>query len=254
MMPKNFSLKSVLRGLSICICLLAVMGMSIAAYADGEVDTSFNPPIPSIEGGIEAMALQQDGKVIIGGGFDTVNGITRKHIARLNTDGSLDTTFNASTNYVPHAIAIQSDGKIIVGGEYVDRFNADGSVDTAFSSVYIGDYIGGNVDAIAIQPNGKIIVAGVFTKVNTTSFHRIVRLNSNGSIDTNFYNGLTILGGHLYSVAIQTDGKIIIGGSFSTINGTSITNIARLTSTGQFDSTFNAKLDVGSGGSKLNSY
>ncbi len=87
------------------------------------------------------MAVQADGKIVIGGGFISVNGAPRKYIARLNTDGSVDTGFNIGrgANRPVTAVAVQTDGKIIIAGQFtivngvlrnrIARLNADGSVD-----------------------------------------------------------------------------------------------------------------------------
>src|SRR5690606_5239549 len=99
-----------------------------------------------------ASSLQSDGKVVIGGAFSSINGTVRDRIARLNTDGSLDTTFNPGTgaNDLVTSISIQSDGKIIIGGWFIfyngtaikriARLNTDGSLDNTFDPGTGADY------------------------------------------------------------------------------------------------------------------
>src|SRR5690606_21892439 len=110
--------------------------------------------------------------------FNSFNGTARSRIARLNTDGSLDTTFNIGSgfNYRVYSIVTQTDGKIIVGGEftsfngtprnYIARLNTDGSLDTTFN---VGTGFNLSVNSISPQTDGKIIVGGWFSSFNGTS-------------------------------------------------------------------------------------
>jgi uncharacterized delta-60 repeat protein len=218
---------------------------------NGSLDTGFLNTGTGVGGEVIAIAVQPDGKILIGGEFATYNGTARKGIARLNADGSLDTNFNPGTgvdNYVD-AIALQSDGKIIIGGRFttyngtnrssIARLNADGSLDTGFLSTGTGvdDYVG----AIAVQPDGKIIIGGEFTTYNGTARNGIARLNSNGSLDTNFNPGTgTGSRSEIREIRVQPDGKILIGGAFNTYNGTARKNIARLNADGSLDTNFDA--------------
>ena len=137
--------------------------------------------------GIESIAIQTDGKIVVGGDFITYNGTTQNRITRLNSDGTRDTGFNIGTgfdNFVS-SIATQSDGKILVGGSfttysgstqnYITRLNSDGTRDTGFT---IGTGFTGDVRSIAIQTDGKIVVGGFFTSYNGTTQNRITRLFS----------------------------------------------------------------------------
>jgi uncharacterized delta-60 repeat protein len=233
--------------------LFLVLSLCFSVFAnaqDGSIDTSFNPTDTGYGNGanstVNSTAIQTDGKTIIGGYFTTYNGATANFIARLNTDGTLDSTFTTGTgaNNVVSSIAIQSDGKIIIGGDfttyngtsanYITRLNTDGSLDTTFST---GTGINSYVLSTTIQANGKIIIGGNFTNFDGTTANRIVRLNTDGSLDTTFVAG-TGANGTIYSTAIQTDGKIIISGGFSTYNGTTANCIARLNTDGTLDNTF----------------
>jgi hypothetical protein len=79
---------------------------------------------PNANGVINSIAVQVDGKAVIGGAFTTVGGVTRNSVARLNSDGSLDTSFNPDASGAVNSIAIQADGRIVIGG----YFNAIGGV------------------------------------------------------------------------------------------------------------------------------
>ncbi len=214
--------------------------------ANGSLDTTFNPGIGS-NAWIETIAIQSDGKIIIGGGFTSFNGTSRKHIARLNANGSLDLTFNPGTgtdDWV-ETTAIQSDGKIIIGGDFsyyngtarnrIARLNANGSLDATFNP---GTGADSYVETTSIQSNGKIIIGGGFSSYNGTLIYSIARLNSDGSLDAIFNSG-TGASNDVLTTAIQSDGKIIIGGKFSSYNGTATKYIARLNINGSLDATFN---------------
>src|SRR5204863_3753591 len=124
----------------IIFCLLLLFsGNDIHAQNAADPDITFNIGTGTVGYAVEAISIQSDGKVIIGGVFTTYNGVAKNHIARLNTDGSLDASFNSGTgpNNSVYSTALQSDGKIIVGGTFMSyngtainkiaRLNTDGS-------------------------------------------------------------------------------------------------------------------------------
>src|SRR5207245_5958103 len=164
------------------------------------VDTIFNPGANDI---VDALAIQADGKIVVGGFFTTLGGggsgtSVRNHIARVNPDGTLDTSFDPGANAEITCLAIQADGKILVGGSFttlggggtgtfvrnrIARLNPDGTLDMTFNP-------GANdrISAIALQPDGKILVGGNFTTcgcggIGTVPRSCIARLNPDGSID-----------------------------------------------------------------------
>lgn len=193
----------------------------------------------------ESMKQQADGKLVIGGYFTTYQGVSANYIIRLNTDFSIDNTFDYGTgfNAEVNAVAIQSDGKILVGGAFTSykgtsrnrlvRLNTDGSLDTTFS---IGTGFSATVWGITIQSDGKILVCGAFTSYSGVSESRITRLNTNGSIDTTFVT--PTINDIVYDMSIQTDGKIVAVGDFTQVSGASRTSIARFLSDGTLDTTF----------------
>jgi uncharacterized delta-60 repeat protein len=204
-----------------------------------------------------SIAIQPDGKILVGGTFTTFNDTIVNRIARLNVDGTLDTAFTSDTGTGPnsavYSIAIQSDGKIVLGGSFttfngttvnrIVRLNSDGTLDTAFTT-NTGTGANSDVRAIAIQSDGKIVLGGSFTTFNGTTVNRIVRLNSDGTIDTGFNTG-TGPNSAVYSIAIQPDGKILIGGFFSTFNDTIVNRIARLNVDGTLDTAFASNTGTG---------
>ncbi len=197
-----------------------------------------NSFIPGIGANIDVytVVLQPDGKIIIGGLFTSYIGTTRNHIARLNTDCSLDNSFDPGTgaNNNVYTAALQPDGKIIIGGSFttyngttrncIARLNADGSLDNTF---YPGSGADNSVKTITLQPDGKIIIGGHFTLYNGTTRNSIARLNADGSLDNSFDPG-TGANNNVYTTLRQPDGKIIIGGLFTSYGNTGRNRIARI--------------------------
>jgi uncharacterized delta-60 repeat protein len=191
------------------------------------LDSGFDPG-SGANGTVYAVALQADGKVLLGGTFTNVNGVARHSIARLNSDGSVDPAFDPgagaqgsshSVQATVRAIAVQTNGQIVIGGYYsqydgfsrlgIARLNANGSIDASFNPSY-----GPNaVFPIVLQPDGKILAAG-YLKVSgyVVAF---ARLNADGSVDDTFQLGRDELGAaHVRGMALQMDGRILMNGNF----------------------------------------
>lgn len=228
------------------IILLMSLGYNLSFAQDGSLDLSFDPGTGANDF-IHTTSLQSDGKIIIGGKFTSYNGLAINRIARIHTDGSLDTSFNPGTGADDgvNNISIQSDGNIIIGGDftsfngttrkYIARLNTDGSHDLSFNP---GTGANGSIWNISIQNNGKIIICGNFFIFNGTSIYHIARLNTDGSLDTSFNPG-TGANDFVFTSTIQSDGKIIIGGKFTSYNGLAINRIARINTDGSLDNSFN---------------
>jgi uncharacterized delta-60 repeat protein len=223
--------------------------------ADGSLDTTFLNTGSGANNSVLSIAVQTDGKILIGGYFTTYNGTSRGHVARLNADGSLDETFlntGSGASYSVYTVAIQNDGKILMGGYftyyndvirgYVARLNADGSLDTGFLGN--GDFgANSSVKSIVIQNDNKILIGGDFIDYSGTSRGHVARLNADGSLDTTFLNTGSGANNSVLSIGIKTDGKILIGGFFTTYNGTSRGHVARLNADGSLDTGFHASGD-----------
>ncbi|MBC3759917.1 T9SS type A sorting domain-containing protein [Hyunsoonleella sp. SJ7] len=214
--------------------------------SDGSLDTSFNVGIGT-DKPITELAVQNDGKIVLGGSFRTINNIFVGGIARLNSDGSLDTTFDSGvgTNGYVSKLAVQADGNILVSGDYdlfnneeangLVRLNKDGTLDNNFDA---GTGPDNAINAMVVQDDGKIVIGGQFKRYNGILASRLARLNSDGSIDTSFNTGTGIYG-TLFSIKIQSDGKILISGTFPGYNETTVNRIARLHTNGSLDTSFN---------------
>ncbi len=234
--------------------LLIIIGFNTQAQNPGTLDLSFDPGFGT-NTVVEAIAIQPDGKILIGGPFSLYDSTAINGIARLNTDGSLDTTFDPGAGvmgyvqgqqYHVYAIAIQTDGKILLGGAFhnfdntprdrIVRLNADGSLDNTFDP---GDGADGEIRTMAIQGDGKILIGGSFSRYYSLSnlAPSITRINTDGTIDNSFSPG-DGANSSINSLAIQGDGKIVIGGDFTSYDGTALNRIARINSDGSLDTGF----------------
>ena len=217
--------------------------------ATGGGDGTFQVAVTN--GGVNRMMLQSDGKILIAGTFSTVNGFVQGGIARLNTDGTIDLTFNtngvgANTGTNISDIVIASDGKIFIGGTFtqfngvskskVAKLNADGTLDASFT--YTPPNANTIIKDVEIQGNGKVVIVGDQTAMTTTTItDSVSQLNSNGSLDTGF---LTKIGrsARVREIIQQTDDKVLITGDFPLVNGVARNSLARLNADGTLDTTF----------------
>jgi uncharacterized delta-60 repeat protein len=156
--------------------LLAALPLQICA-APGDVDLSFDPG-SSMNGPVFAVGVQPDGKILIGGSFSTVHGAMSGGLARLNADGTTDTTFSSPWGPTEmDALALQPDGKfLVVGGGAIARLNADGSLGNSFKIGFAS-----SLSCIALQSDGKILVGG-FGSFSGQGSSGVVRLNADGAV------------------------------------------------------------------------
>ena len=209
----------------------------IRLNTNGTRDTSFALGT-GFNNTVNAIQIQPDGKIIVGGSFTSFNGAQQNYLVRLNGDGTKDPNFISSTafNEKVNSISVQSDGKIIVGGKFTTfngqnekwliRLNSDGSKET---SLDLTSLVYADVTDIEVQPDGKIIVAAF----------RVIRFNADGSLDVSFNsNSINLALYDANTVAVDQNGKIIVGGKFIGINA--LTNrIICLNPDGTKDISFN---------------
>lgn len=213
---------------------------------NGSQDLSFNSGQSGANNLIKTAVFQGDGKVVFAGNFTRYNNTASNRIARVLPDGSLDPTFEIGSgfNNQIYAMAIRPDQSIIVAGNFTSyngtpcariiRLLQNGTRDTTFNIGLGADAI---IEAVIIQPDGKILVGGRFNSFDGNSASRLVRLNLNGSVDFSFNTGLGF-DKNVYAIALQSDQKIIVGGSFLTFNGTAQKRLVRLNANGSLDATF----------------
>jgi uncharacterized delta-60 repeat protein len=210
---------------------------------DGSRDPTFlDPGIPYTDGNISAIVPAAGGKFVIAGFFSKVIGAPWDPIARLNPDGTRDNQFYPNLQFDSgiESIIVQPDGKYLiegaftkVGGEPRDqlaRLNPDGSLDRTFNP---GSNIPGPVFGTALQPDGKVLVGGRIDLPNGVRQGSLVRLNSDGTLDSSFNTGeiqgtADASGGSIEWVGVQPNGGILVSGQFVSIGGKPALNVARL--------------------------
>ncbi len=198
---------------------------------DGRVDQTLN--LNMVGQYVGAIAVQPDGKVLIGGDFTTVLGVSQAYLARLNTDGTLDLSFQPFPDGIVRAIVLQPDGQIIVGGQfrfiggqtrhYIARLGAPTGLADSFNP-----NASDSIYCIALQADGKILAGGNFIGANSIGGqmrNHIARLNAtNGTADSFDPNPNDFVD----TIVLQSDGKILVGGDFTSIGGQTRNRIARL--------------------------
>lgn len=239
--------------------LLLAFSLTLTNQANGQtpgqIDLTFNPHYD----GCTKYNLNQpstvynvdnngSGKVYLSGEFYFYNGTASKNIARVNTDGTYDNTFNVGTGLdsIARSSALQSDGKILLGGAFssyngtsanrIIRINTNGSIDAVFNT-NIGTGPNGYIRSVSLQTDGKILLAGNFTTFNGISANNVVRLNTDGTIDNTFNVGAGT-DDFVRVVTEQSDGKILVGGNFLNFAGAPASRIVRLNANGTKDLSF----------------
>lgn len=230
-----------------------------------DIGTGFNGSFNNVM----ALALANDSTdVWVGGNFTSYNGTGRVRIARLNSDGSVDTNFLPGTGFnftvlalAPATFAIDpsTNGDIYVGGVFHEyqstagrrglvRLNSDGTFDAGFAPATFNN----DVNALAVLPSSSdVYVGGAFFNFDTVtpgaSFERLVRLNIDGTTDTGFNVGANGFSHPVKSLTLGFGGDIYVGGEFSNYNGLAGTGrLARLNDDGSLDAGF--ALGAGFGG------
>ncbi len=208
-----------------------------------------------------ATMVQPDGKIILAGTFSSILGVSRNNIARLNSDGTLDTSFDPNTDGSVYGAALQNDGKVLLWGSftslqpngaptpitlrYVARLNPDGTLDTAFAP-NPNNY----VRSVALQPDGRILLGGDFNALqpgsaaSATTRNSIARVNADGTLEAGFDPSAN---NTVYTVKVLANGKVLLGGDFTTLQPNSAASatarryIARLNSDGTLDTSFDPR-------------
>ncbi len=247
--------------------------------ADGTLDTTFSGDgifllNNSNSDYLNAVAIQSDGKIVAVG---QSNSLSEAYIIRLNTNGTLDTTFSGDGIFeisgagIALSVALQTDSKIVIGsrglsGEsIIIRLNTNGALDTTFDTDGIVSLSPNHYEpyGLAIQSNGRIVVAGT-NSTNAGGDISAVRLLTSGALDPTFdTDGIAVTSvyagdSEARSLAIQTDGKIIVGGGPGASGSETEAAIIRYNSDGSLDTSFDgdgiklSNLNIGSGDKYFN--
>ena len=237
----------------ILFCSLLFASLPVLAKAqNGYLDVPFATNLfDGIASPVNAVALQSDGKIVIGGQFTNIQGTSAHGIARLQPDGTVDDSFDAGagTNQFIHDIAVLADGRILIGGEFTlfqgvgHRGLAcvfpDGSPDPDFNEQTMMP-APGQCYAITPQTDGRILLGGDITSYNGTLVNNIVRIMPDGQLDPSFS---CTTNGDVLAIAVQSDGKILLGGDFTFCDGVARRRLARVNADGSLDGSF----DIGDG-------
>lgn len=238
---------------------------------DGSLDSNFNSNIGTgFNSIVTKILVQSDGKILVSGGFESFNGSARYGICRLNSDGSLDTTITFGSGFQypfgnsrgPHELAVQSDGKILCAlwdsPSYQDtsttrlvRIKTDGSLDATFESnqgtweSFIEDYP--RLASVKIDSNGNVYAGGYMPgKIGTTNVDGLAKFDSNGNLDTGFCANVYALGLYeVHEVAIDNNGKILLGARTSSFFPNQNGSLIRLNTDGTLDSGFMSNMGTG---------
>ena len=229
-------------------------------FANGLADSTFNNNTMSagtnkgFNGSVNTIAVQTDGRILVGGTFNIFNNNTRNRIVRLNANGTIDNTFNIGTGFgggFVNSIAIQPDGKILVGGSFTTykgvavgqlvRLDASGNLDTAFNTAIGNGTNFGSVNIIKIYEN-EIYVGGRFAAFNGITTRSIIKLSLTGAVISLFGTGFgnttdtpTLLG-TVRDITFLADDTILVGGSFNSYDGETLQNFAKINPDGSLSS------------------
>jgi uncharacterized delta-60 repeat protein len=222
------------------LLIFAVSLTTVNAQSEVALSSAFGSG-EGVNGEVNAVAVQSDGKIVIGGNFSSVNGIPRNSLARLNADGTVDRAFTDSpdlgVNGSVNALAIQSDGSILVGGLFTQagqvetmnlaRYQPDGSVDKSFGAASGEPGTDGVVLALAVQADGKIVIGGNFNTVFGQPRRSIARIKTDGTLAAAVTSQEGLLDGPVKALAPTPGGTAIAGGSFprGNHNGQSLVQI-----------------------------
>jgi uncharacterized delta-60 repeat protein len=256
-----------------CVARLNADGSLDPAFAAGSGVTNVPNAFPPM---VRAVALQPDGKVIIGGRLGYVDGQARESIARLGSDGTLDAGFaDQLENEIINALLLQSDGKVFFGasnGRPYGRLNTDGSRDLQWSAysfsssihslvqlsggeVMIGGLggffsvrtnglwewfftqVGGTVHSIALLENA-IVVGGDFTNAQSVTRRYLAAFDYNRNLLSNAWGAINI--SHpVRALTKDSCGRLLVAGAFTNVNGQACRGLVRFLPDGILDSTFN---------------
>jgi uncharacterized delta-60 repeat protein len=182
---------------------LLILCIACASTLHAQTPVSFHT---EVKGEVDTLAVQPDGRILIGGKFTSAGGQASTNIARLLTDGNLDPIFKPQ--FLPRvtALAVQDDGKLVIPAGINDkvwRLHSDGSVDTAFQP-----FTNATVFSLVLQPDQKMLLKSWPFTANGKDYRGLARLNTDGSIDTSFETELDART-MVLSVGLQKDGKIL---------------------------------------------
>lgn len=211
------------------------------------IDYSFSAVPPQTV--VNKVIVQPDGKILVGGGFNNYAGSGKNNLVRLNSDGTVDASFNtlgSGPNFLVNDMDLMPDGRILIAGNfhnynstmvsYVARLFADGTLDPGFTVP--PNAINGAVNAIALHRNNSVVAAGDFFLCYGNSQPYITRFEHTGALDTTFLVGAGF-NSNVFELLVLPDDRILVGGSFETYQNSPSGSIALLQPNGLLDTSMN---------------
>jgi uncharacterized delta-60 repeat protein len=242
-MPKNRPYKepiAIMKSFVLAASLCATLAVSAQVPI---IDYSFLAVPPTTM--VNKVIVQPDGRILVGGGFDDYAGSGKNNLVRLNSDGTVDATFNpggSGPNFLVQDMDLMPDGRILIAGNfltyngitnyYVARLFADGTLDPGFHVP--PNAINGAVNAVALHKDNTVVVGGDFFVCYGHSQPYITRFEPTGAIDTTFLVGAGFTSS-VYDILVLPDDRILVGGSFTMYQNNPSGKIALLASDGLFD-------------------
>lgn len=249
---------------SICAILalssLAAVPTAQAASEGGTLDQTFNPGTGiggTFSKNVGAVAVQPNRRIVIGGFFSDYNGTARNSIVRAMPDGAVDPSFDPGTGFNGQVIGLEltRGRKILVAGTFTEyngvrqndiaRLNPNGSLDTSFKT---GSGFTDQLTAFAQTRTGSVFVAGFFDFYKRYKTPGLIKLNRDGTVDRSFKALPVTIPGSVYSILPQSDGKIVLGGGFTSYGKAKRSGIVRLNADGSLDRSFNPRTGFSHGG------
>jgi uncharacterized delta-60 repeat protein len=212
------------------VCASALIFQAKLNAATG-LDNSFNTVL---DGAVASIALQADGKIVVGGAFTTVNGTARNYFARLNADGLLDETFAPASRpaqFVSRVLVVNSN-IYISAGDGLRRFDTSGNLQWHYPM---------NAATFTVDPQQRVIFGGQFTRVEGQYHRNIARLTTSGAIDSTFATAIGCCAGESVDALAVQGNAVLVGGLFQSVNATSVvSHMARINADGSVDNSFSA--------------
>ena len=231
-------------------------------HPNGALDATFTDPNVGFTQPVNALAVDPDGRILVGGSFSSLGGVARGRLGRLLSDGALDNAFaNPNLNNAVNAILLQSSSPV-VGGNFtiagsggtsrggVARFHANGVLDDGFPDAGLagGFYPPSGsastyVSAMAVDGDGRIVIGGQFGEVRGEARRNVARLTAGGLLDGTFAGPADPDGGYAFdgpvlALDVEGSGRVIAGGNFGTVAGSTVGGLVRLAANGTLDGTF----------------
>lgn len=223
---------------------ISVIDVVTAGYTVKQLD---HPSLQVFNRDVRCLAVQQDGKILVGGEFDVVSTwASYPYLVRLDSvAGDIDDTFRIDANGPVTHVAILNDGFIVVAGSFTNIggsqaaglaiLNPDGRFHAAFSYPPMGP-----ITALAIKPDGRILIAGE-PGPNQGADYRVIQTSASGMFDSAF--GIINVNGPVSAMAFKPDGKILLGGAFTSCANITRSNLAQLSPSGVIDPSFTVSIN-----------